>query len=285
MELVNFSQHCIEKYGEKLYKLSLDGGFSCPNRKSRTEGGCAFCAGGSGFFTANDIEAAKERVANKFKGNRFIAYFQSYSGTFAPAEELEALYSPILEREDVAALAIGTRPDCLPPEVVALLGRLSEGKPLYVELGLQTANDATAEQFGRGYPTARFFEAVRALKQYPNVHVVAHLMIGLPGEGEKELIESVQAVNQAGVDGVKFHLLHILEGTPYATLWREGKITTLSMEQYGDLLIAALKALKPGTVVHRITGDGPKKLLLAPLWSGDKKKVLNYLNKRIKNNK
>ena len=281
MEIVSFSQHCIEKYGEKLYKLSLDGGFSCPNRKSRTEGGCAFCAGWSGFFTAKDLDAAKAQVARKFKGERFIAYFQSYSGTYAPAEELEALYLPILEREEIAALAIGTRPDCLPREVVALLGRLSAVKPLYIELGLQTANDATAEGFGRGYPTVRFFEAVAALKRYPNIHVVAHLMIGLPGEGEAELLESVRAVNLAGVDGVKFHLLHILEGTPYADLWRAKKIVPLTMERYGDLLIAALKALKPGTVVHRITGDGPKKLLLAPDWSGDKKRVLNYLKKRI----
>lgn len=281
MEIVSFSQHCIEKYGEKLYKLSLDGGFSCPNRKSRTEGGCAFCAGGSGFFTACDVDAAKAQVAKKFKGERFIAYFQSYSGTYAPVEDLEALYLPILEREDIAALAIGTRPDCLPDEVAALLGRLSAIKPLYIELGLQTADDATAEAFGRGYPTSRFFEAVKALKQYPDIHVAAHLMIGLPGEGEKELLESVRAVNLAGVDGVKFHLLHILEGTPYADLYRAGRIAPLTMERYGDLLIAALKELKPDTVVHRITGDGPKKLLLAPTWSGDKKRVLNYLKKRI----
>ncbi len=281
MKITTFNDHCIKTFGEKLYKLSLDGGFTCPNRKSRTEGGCAFCAGGSGFFTAADIDAAKERVTQKFKGERFIAYFQSYSGTYAPTERLEALYAPILEREDIAALSIGTRPDCLPPEAVALLGRLSARKPLFIELGLQTANDTTAASFNRGYPTSLFFEAVAALKQYPNIHVVAHLMIGLPGEGEQELLETVQAVNRAGVDGVKFHLLHILEGTPYADLYRAGHIVPLTMEQYGDLLIAALKALRPGTVVHRITGDGPKKILLAPLWSGDKKRVLNYLKKRI----
>lgn len=281
MKIVSFNQHCTEKFGEKLYKLSLDGGFSCPNRQSRTEGGCAFCAGGSGFFTARDIDAAKAQVAKKFKGERFIAYFQSYSGTFAPVEELEALYRPILLREDIAALAIGTRPDCLPREVVDFLGQLSRIKPLYIELGLQTASDATAESFGRGYPTARFFEAVKALKQYPEIHVVAHLMIGLPGEGEAELLESVRAVNRSGADGVKFHLLHILQGTPYADLYRKGELLPLTMEQYGDLLIAALKELKAGTVVHRMTGDGPKKLLLAPLWSGDKKRVLNYLKKRI----
>ncbi len=285
MKILTFNDYCKKEFGEKLYKLSLDGGFSCPNRKSRTEGGCAFCAGGSGFFTAADLDAAKEKVAAKFKGDRYIAYFQSHTGTYAPAEELEALYLPILRRSDVAALAIGTRPDCLPAETVALLGRLSEEKPLIIELGLQTANDQVAESFGRGYPTAKFFEAVEALRQFPGIHIVAHLMIGLPGEGEAELLESVRAINKAGVHGVKFHLLHILEGTPYADLYRAGKITPLTLEEYANLLLSALRTLNPGTVVHRITGDGPKKILLAPLWSGDKKKVLNYLNQRIQNEK
>ncbi|MBQ8893647.1 MAG: TIGR01212 family radical SAM protein [Clostridia bacterium] len=281
MKLYTFNDYCKERFGEKLYKLSLDGGFCCPNRKSRSEGGCSFCAGGSGFFSASEIEAAKAQVANKFKGDRYIAYFQCYTNTYASAAVLRKLYTPILEREDIAALAIGTRPDCLPKEVVELLGALSRIKPLFIELGLQTASDKTAADFNRGYPTHVFFEAVEQLKQYPNIHVVAHLMIGLPGEGKRELLESVEAVNRAGVDGVKFHLLHILKGTAYEKLYHEGKIRPLSMEEYADLLIAALRALKPGTVVHRITGDGPKKLLIAPLWSGDKKRVLNYLNKRI----
>ena len=283
MKILTFNEFCQKTYGKKLYKLSLDGGFSCPNRKSRAEGGCAFCAGGSGFFSADSIEQAKAQVANKYKGDEFIAYFQCYTNTYASAEELRALYSPILEREDIFGLAIGTRPDCLPPETVALLGELSERKPLFIELGLQTANDETAKAFHRGYDTACFFEAVRALKKHPNIHVVAHIMIGLPGEGKKELLETVEAVNRAGVDGVKFHLLHILKGTEYERLYYEGKIHPLTMEEYGDLLIAGLKALKPETVVHRITGDGPKKLLVAPLWSGDKKRVLNYLMNFINN--
>ncbi len=282
MKIYTFNDYCRDTFGEKLYKLSLDGGFSCPNRISRTEGGCAFCAGGSGYFTAADLDAAKARVAQKFKGERYIAYFQSYTNTYAPLERLQELYLPLCDRPDIAAIAIGTRPDCLPLETVEFLGSLSEKKPLFIELGLQTANDRVAEDFGRGYPTACFFEAVTALRKYPNIHIVAHLMIGLPGEGEKELLESVEAVNIAKVDGVKFHLLHILEGTPYAARYRKGEISILSMEQYGDLLVAALKALRPQTVIHRITGDGAKALLLAPLWSGDKKKVLNYLHKRIK---
>lgn len=286
MDIYTFNQHCLDTYGEKLYKLSLDGGFTCPNRISRSEGGCAFCAGGSGFFnTQGSIEEqilqAKAQIGDKFKGRRYIAYFQSYTNTYAPADQLRTLYEPVLAREDIAALAIGTRPDCLPRETVELLGALSEQKPLYIELGLQTANDQTAENFGRGYPTARFFEAVAALKEYPNIHIVAHTMIGLPGEDEKELLDTVNAVNQAGVHGVKLHLLHILKGTAYATRYIDGEISVLTMEEYGDLLIAALKALKPGTVIHRFTGDGPKALLIAPLWSGDKKRVLNYLNKRI----
>ncbi len=282
MKIYTFNDYCRDTFGEKLYKLSLDGGFSCPNRVSRTEGGCAFCAGGSGYFTATDLDAAKAQVAQKFKGERYIAYFQSYTNTYAPLKRLQELYLPLCDRPDIAAIAIGTRPDCLPSETVEFLGTLSKKKPLFIELGLQTANDRVAEDFGRGYPTARFFEAVKELKKHPNIHIVAHLMIGLPGEGEKELLESVEAINAAKVDGVKFHLLHILEGTPYAERYRKGEIPILSMEQYADLLIEALKTLRPQTVIHRITGDGAKALLLAPLWSGDKKKVLNYLHKRIK---
>ncbi len=282
MDIYTFNKYCQEQFGEKLYKLSLDGGFCCPNRKSRLEGGCAFCAGGSGFFADTDIEQAKARVAEKFKGDRYIAYFQCFTNTYAPPLQLRRLYFPIIQRQDIAALAIGTRPDCLPPETVALLGELAAIKPIFIELGLQTAHDDTAAAFNRCYPTSCFFEAVKQLQKYTNIHIVAHLMIGLPGEGKKELLKSVDAINQAGVHGVKFHLLHILKNTPYETLYKQGKIRALSMEEYGDLLVAALKKLEPGTVVHRITGDGPKALLIAPLWSGDKKKVLNYLNKRIK---
>lgn len=282
MKIYTFNDYCKDTFGEKLYKISLDGGFSCPNRISRQEGGCAFCAGGSGYFSAAQIEEAKAQVAEKFKGERFIAYFQCYTNTYAPLERVKELYLPLCERADIAAIAIGTRPDCLTPDIISFLGDLSERKPLFIELGLQTANDATAARFGRGYPTRLYFEAMERLKQYPRIHTVTHLMIGLPGEGEQELLQSIEAVNRAKTDGVKLHLLHILEGTPYADLYRQGKISTLSMEEYGDLLIAALKALRPETVIHRITGDGAKALLIAPLWSGDKKRVLNYLNKRIK---
>ena len=281
MNIYTFNDYCKDTFGEKLYKISLDGGFSCPNRSSRTEGGCAFCAGGSGFFSAAQIDQAKAQVAEKYKGERFIAYFQCYTNTYAPLERLKEIYLPVAAREDIAAIAIGTRPDCLPPETIAFLGALSQIKPLFIELGLQTANDQTAQSFGRGYPTACFLEAVQALKAYPKIHIVAHLMIGLPKETEEDLLATVEVVNRAEIDGVKLHLLHILEGTPYAELYRQGKIQTLTLEEYGDLLILALKALRPGTVVHRITGDGAKALLIAPLWSGDKKNVLNYLNKRI----
>lgn len=281
MKIYTFNDYCKDTFGEKLYKISLDGGFSCPNRSSRDQGGCAFCAGGSGFFSAAQIDKAKAQVAEKFKGERFIAYFQCYTNTYAPLERLKEIYLPVAAREDIAAIAIGTRPDCLPPETVAFLGALSQIKPLFIELGLQTANDQTAQSFGRGYPTACFLEAVKALKAYPQIHTVAHLMIGLPNETEEDLLATVEVVNRAEIDGVKLHLLHILEGTPYADLYRQGTIQTLTLEEYGDRLILALKALRPNTVIHRITGDGAKALLIAPLWSGDKKKVLNYLNKRI----
>lgn len=282
MKIYTFNDYCKETFGEKLYKISLDGGFSCPNRTDRNHGGCAFCAGGSGFFSVAQIDEAKAQVAKKFKGDRYIAYFQCYTNTYAPLERLKELYLPIAQREDIAAISIGTRPDCLPPETIRFLGELSKIKPLFIELGLQTANDQTAQSFGRGYPTACFMEAVQALKAFPNIHTVAHLMIGLPNETKENLLATIDLVNRAKIDGVKLHLLHILEGTPYADLYRQGKLAPLSLEEYADLLILALKALRVGTVIHRITGDGAKALLLAPLWSGDKKKVLNYLNQRIR---
>lgn len=282
MKIYTFNDYCKETFGEKLYKISLDGGFSCPNRTDRNHGGCAFCAGGSGFFSVAQIDEAKAQVAKKFKGDRYIAYFQCYTNTYAPLERLKELYLPIAQREDIAAISIGTRPDCLPPETIRFLGELSQIKPLFIELGLQTANDQTAQSFGRGYPTSCFMEAVQALKAYPNIHTVAHLMIGLPNETKEDLLATINLVNRAEIDGVKLHLLHILEGTPYADLYRQGEIAPLSLEEYADLLILALKALRAGTVIHRITGDGAKVLLLAPLWSGDKKKVLNYLNRRIR---
>ena len=281
MKIYTFNDYCKDTFGEKLYKISLDAGFSCPNRIDRNQGGCAFCAGGSGFFSVAQIDKAKAQVAKKYKGERFIAYFQCYTNTYAPLETLKALYLPIAQREDIAAIAIGTRPDCLPPDTLAFLGELSQIKPLFIELGLQTANDQTAAAFGRGYPTSCFTDAVKELKKFPNIHTVAHLMIGLPNETEEDLLATVKTVNTAGVDGVKLHLLHILKGTPYADLYRQGKICPLTLDEYADLLILVLKALNPKTVIHRITGDGAKALLLAPLWSGDKKKVLNYLNKRI----
>ncbi len=282
MKIYTFSDYCKDTFGEKLYKISLDGGFSCPNRTDRDHGGCAFCAGGSGFFSAAQIDEAKAQVAKKYKGERFIAYFQCYTNTYAPLQRLKEMYLPIAAREDIAAIAIGTRPDCLPPETITFLGELSQIKPLFIELGLQTANDQTAQSFGRGYPTACFMEAVRALKAYPRIHTVAHLMIGLPNETKEDLLTTIDAVNRAEIDGVKLHLLHILEGTPYADLYRQGLIRPLTLEEYADLLIIALKALKPRTVIHRITGDGAKALLIAPLWSGDKKRVLNYLHQRIR---
>ncbi len=288
MKLITFNDHCRERFGEKLYKLTLDGGFCCPNRKDRSSGGCAFCGGGSGFFTdpgpiEEQLESAKKRVAEKFKGERYMAYFQSYTGTFDRPERLWERYRIPLEREEIAAIAIATRPDCLGPEVLEVLKRCAAQKPLYIELGLQTARDDVAESFGRGYPTARFEEAIAALRSIGEIHVVAHLMIGLPGEKPEDLIRSVEFINRCGVDGVKFHLLYIVENTPYAALYRQGKLSVLSLEEYTQWLAAGLKALKPETVVHRITGDPPKAELIAPLWCGDKKRVLNTLNQMIRN--
>ncbi len=286
MKLYCFSDYCRSVFGEKLYKLSLDGGFTCPNRDGAVSfGGCSFCDGGSGYFTApgtieQQIEQQKKQLSKKYKGGRYIAYFQSYSATYRPVSELECLYSIPLNRPEIAALAIATRPDCLPPETLRLLGAISHVKPLIVELGLQTIHQQTADGFHRGYKTAVFDQAVRALKGEP-IHVVAHLMIGLPGEGKEQLLASVRHLNRLGVHGVKFHLLHILKDTAYEKAYEQGTLSVLSMEEYGDLLCAALAVLDPGIVVHRITGDGPKDRLIAPLWSTDKKRVLQYLRDRI----
>ncbi len=288
MKLYTFNDYCRDQFGEKLYKLTLDGGFSCPNRASRQTGGCAFCGGGSGFFTdpgriSVQLELAKKRVAQKFKGGRYITYFQSYTGTFAAPDRLRELYALPLERPEIAALAIATRPDCLGPEVLAVLTECAEKKPLIVELGLQTARDDVAERFGRGYPSSLFAEAVANLKKIPGIHIVAHLMVGLPDETPADLVRSVNFIQQCGVDGVKFHLLYIVENTPYASLYRAGKLKVLTLEDYSHWLAEGLKALRPDMVVHRITGDPPKAELVAPQWCGDKKRVLNALNQKIRN--
>ena len=285
MKTVN--QYYKEKFGCKVYKLSLDGGFTCPNRDGTLgRGGCIFCSGsGSGEFAekcrdtvALQLETAKSRVAAKNKGGKYMAYFQSFTNTYAPVEKLRSLYTQALEPEDIVGLSVGTRPDCLPEETVELLGELNRWKPVTVELGLQTVNEETVRYIRRGYPNSVYFDAVKRLKA-AGVEVVTHIIIGLPGEDKEAVMETTRQVVSAGTDGVKFHLLHVMKGTDLARDYEAGKFECLSMEEYGDILKSCIDLLPETVIVHRITGDGAKKDLIAPLWSGDKKRVLNYLNK------
>ena len=281
------SEHYREKFGCKVYKLSLDGGFTCPNRDG-TVGtrGCIFCGGdGSGAFAeagcgslTEQLERAKQRVQAKNRDGKYIAYFQSFTNTYAPVETLRKLYYEAVEPEYIVGLAIGTRPDCLGEDVVALLQEVNAVKPVSVELGLQTVHPETVRYIRRGYDTAVYFDAVTRLKA-AGIEVVTHIILGLPGETPEMMLETTRQTVRAGTDGVKFHLLHVLKGTDLAEAFARGKFDVLSLEEYGEILKRCIACLPEHTVIHRITGDGAKKDLIAPLWSGDKKRVLNYLKK------
>ncbi len=280
----SFNTHYHQKYGCKVYKLSLDGGFTCPNRDGTLGSrGCIFCTG-SGEFTEGgcdiptQLERAKASVRSKIKGEaKYIAYFQAFTGTYAPISRLKELYLQAIAPEEVVELFIGTRPDCIGDDVIALLREINAVKPVTVELGLQTVWEATARYIRRGYQTPVYFDAVQRLKR-AGIGVVTHIIIGLPGETAEMAAETTRQAISAGTDGVKFHLLHVLKGTDLAREYEEGKIRCLSLEEYAQALSLCLQQVPAQVVVHRITGDGAKRSLIAPLWSGDKKRVLNYLS-------
>ena len=282
------SQHYREKFGCKVYKLAIDGGFTCPNRDGTLGvGGCIFCSGsGSGDFAvsgasvAEQLEKAREKVSFKIKNGKYIAYFQSFTNTYGPVDRLEALYRAAMEPEYIVGISIGTRPDCLSKETVALLARLNEIKPVSVELGLQTIHEDSARYIRRGYETAVYFDAVQRLKA-ARIDVVTHIILGLPGETEEMMVQTTQAAVAAGTDGVKFHLLHVLRGTDLEADHRAGKFACMTLPEYAAALKACIDVLPPDIVVHRITGDGAKKDLVAPLWSADKKAVLAYLQEYL----
>lgn len=274
-----------ERFGEKVYKLALDGGFTCPTRDGTLDTrGCIFCAGGSGAFTVPvgkdvhaAIEQAKTLVANK-GGKKYIAYYQSYTGTYAPPERLRALYTETLSHPDVVALSIGTRPDSLPDEVVVLLKELNAVKPVWVELGLQTVHEATARYIRRGYPLAVFDDAVHRLHE-AGIEVIVHMILGLPGETPEMMAETARTIGQSGAEGIKFQLLHVLEGTDLAAGYRKDLFSVLTLEEYIRVLEACIETIPPDMVIHRLTGDGAKRELIAPLWSADKKQVLNAISR------
>ena len=279
------NQHYQETFDCKVYKLAIDAGFSCPNRDGTIGyGGCIFCSGeGSGEFAEKgcsvtaQLQQAKRRVSAKIKDGKYIAYFQAFTNTYAPVEHLRKLYEEAIRSEDVAGLAIGTRPDCLNDEVVALLAQINEIKPVSVELGLQTVHPKSIQYIRRGYENNVYFDAVRRLRG-AGIEVVTHIILGLPDETAEMAVQTTKAAVAAGTDGVKFHLLHVLQGTDLAKDYAAGKFECLTLEEYGSWLKQCIAALPAHITVHRITGDGAKRDLIAPLWSADKKRVLNYLN-------
>ena len=282
------SEHYQEKFGCKVYKLSIDGGFSCPNRDGTAGyGGCIFCnETGSGDFAVSrgsitrQLQDAKKWVEKKNKGGKYMAYFQSFTNTYAPAEVLREKYLEAIAPDEIVGLAIGTRPDCLGEDVLEVLKEVHSIKPVTVELGLQTIHEASARYIRRGYVNQVYFDSVRRLKEL-GIEVVTHIILGLPEETPRMAAETTRAAIEAGTDGVKFHLLHVLKGTDLEKDYLAGTFQCLTMEEYGDWLCACMKEVPRPVTVHRITGDGAKRNLVAPLWSGDKKRVLNYLLKRL----
>ena len=301
MRILTVSEYMKQKYGQKVYRLSLSSGCTCPNRDGTLGwGGCAFCsAGGSGDFAAEPVSVerqiaeAKKRVDSKFprsvspEERKYIAYFQSYTNTYGKTDHLRRIFTEAAERPEIVTLSVGTRPDCLEQDKVQMLAELNHIKPVWVELGLQTIHEQTAEAFHRGYRLPVFLDAYRRLKQ-AGLEVIVHVILGLPGEGREDMLETVRflAGLNPGLDGIKLQLLHILKGTEYGSIFERDpsafQTSGFTLESYCDLVVACLKLLPPETVIHRLTGDGPKNLLLAPKWSADKKKVLNELNRRIR---
>ena len=281
------NRYLREQYGTKVYKIALNGGFTCPNRDgTKGTGGCIFCSGsGSGDFAESpglsvteQIEEGKRRVEAKMpkEGGKYIAYFQAFTNTYAPVERLRALFTEAIRHPDVVILSIATRPDCLPPDVIALLAELSRIKPVWVELGLQTIHEKTAEYIRRGYPLLDYDEAVKRLRE-AGIYTITHVILGLPGETNEEMLETVSYVARSGVQGIKLQLLHVLEGTDLAEEYRAGKFEVLSMDEYVGLVKESLARLPEEMTVHRMTGDGNRRELIAPLWSLDKKRVLNRI--------
>lgn len=280
------SKHLKEMFGCKVYKLSLDGGMTCPNRDGTVGSkGCIFCSeDGSGEFAekccgdiATQLENAKKRVESKNKGGKYIAYFQAFSGTYAEISYLKRIYFEAIQPDYIVGLAIATRPDCLSDDIINLLKEINAIKPVWVELGLQTSNDKVARYIRRGYPTCVFDQAVQKLKE-AEIETVAHIIIGLPDD---DPIETTRHISELGVSGVKFHLLYILKNTDLEKEYLSGRLKILSLDEYTKLLIQCISVLRSDIVIHRLTGDGAKKDLVAPLWSGDKKRVLNHINKAL----
>lgn len=287
--MLTMNEYCRKQYGKKLYKLSLDGGFTCPNRDgTKGVGGCIFCSSsGSGDFAEKgediftQIENAKKRVAKKNKGGRYIAYFQNFTATYAPVEKLERLFFAAVSHPDIDVLSVATRPDCLGRDVLELLGRLNKIKPVWVELGLQTVKAESVRYIRRGYENAVYTQAVKRLHA-EGIYVITHMIIGLPDETLDDMKNTLGFIIDNKSDGVKLQLLHVLRDSDLYYDYIKGKVKVLSKEEYLDILSELLVMIPETTAVHRLTGDGNKKNLVAPEWSADKKSVLNDINRLIK---
>lgn len=285
-----FSEHLKERFGGRIHKISVDAGFSCPNRDgTRSLPGCLFCdPGGSGATgierslpVAEQLEAGKEVMRRKYKAKRFLAYFQPFSNTFAPAEELRALYDEALAVTDVVGLSVGTRPDCLPADVLDLLADYHRRTYFWLELGLQSMHDATLAFLRRGHDYATFLAAYREAKAR-GLRVCVHIILGLPGESRQAMLTTADEMARLRVDGIKIHLLHVLKGTPLGDLYERSGIPVLEQAEYVTLAADFLARLHPDTLIHRLTGDGPRARLLAPLWSLNKWEVLNAIDDELR---
>lgn len=288
MTYTTLNSYLKDRFGCKVYKIALDGGFTCPNRDGTVgTDGCIFCSkGGSGDFAesreksiSEQIADGKKRVSKKIKDGKYIAYFQAFTNTYAPVDRLRELYTEAMSQPDIAALSIGTRPDCLGEDVLALLDEMNKRVPVFVELGLQTIHEDTARYIRRGYDLSVYDKAVADLHKI-GVNVVTHLIIGLPGESKEDMLRSVEYVCKM-TDGIKLQLLHILRGTDLESEYTGGKIKELTLEEYTNIIKSCVKIIPKSVVVHRLTGDGAKKDLIAPMWSADKKNVLNTINRAL----
>lgn len=293
MEYISANKYIQSKYGKKLYKIAINAGFTCPNRDGTLDTrGCIFCSGqGSGDFAGSpslsiteQIENGKKLISSKFKKNvdspAYIAYFQAFTNTYAPVDRLKKLYMEAVNHPDIAIISIATRPDALPEEVLELLDEINHIKPVWIELGLQTIHERTAKYIRRCYSLDVYDRAVAELKA-KNIEVITHVILGLPGETREDMLKTVDYVGRSGVQGIKLQLLHVIEGTDLAEDYRKRFFECMSMQEYVELIYDAIKRLPDDMVIHRMTGDGAKKTLIAPLWSMDKKKVLNTLNKKL----
>lgn len=290
MEYLSFNKYLKDKFDQKVYKISLDGGFTCPNRDGKTgTRGCIFCSkGGSGDFAENremsiteQIESGKKKVEKKIKSGKYIAYFQAFTNTYAPVETLRQKYEEAINHPDIVALSIATRPDCLGDDVLRLLDEMNKIKPVFVELGLQTIHQKSAKYIRRGYDLSVYDKAVMNLKKI-GVNVVVHVILGLPNESENDMLETVKYVCESGANGIKLQLLHVIDGTDLAKDYEKGLFKTLEFDEYVNLIVKCVKIIPNDIVIHRLTGDGAKKDLIAPLWSADKKRVLNAINKALR---